>query len=362
MDEPDRRRPRAASVKDVASLANVSPKTVSNVVNGIPRVTAETRDRVLRAIEQLGYRPNMAARNLRHGRTGIIALAVPELHVPYFADLSTAIIDLAQDAGFTVLVDQTEGDPAREAAIIEGRVAQLVDGIILSPLSSTPRDLEGRRDDTPIVLLGERVAPGLADHVTIDNVAAAKVATEHLITLGRLRIAAVGAPPIEPVTAGGLRLLGFREALRQAGLPEHQELIMPVPNYFRAEGARAMDRLLAVPEPPDAVFCFSDLMAIGAIRVLHDRGVRVPDDIAVIGFDDIEEGRFSHPRLSTMAPDKASIARESLRMLTERMAGDHSGPRQLTLSAQLIARESTMGADAVAAARAAGSASRPNRS
>lgn len=341
MDEPDRRRTRAASVKDVASLANVSAKTVSNVVHGVPRVTAETRDRVLQAIEQLGYRPNMAARNLRQGRTGIIALAVPELHVPYFAELATMIIDLAHEAGYTVLVDQTERERDRELGIVEGRVAQLVDGIILSPLASTRADLEQRRDATPMVLLGERVAPGLADHVAIDNTAAARLATDHLIATGRRRIAAIGAQSTRPVTAGGLRLSGYRDALQAAGLPVAEELIIPAANFFRADGAMAMERLLQLPEPPDAVFCFSDLLAIGALRVLHDHGIRVPGQVALIGFDDIEESRFCYPRLSTISPDKESIARETLRMLRERIDGDRSAPRQLSLSATLIVREST---------------------
>lgn len=340
MDGAEKGRSRAVSVKDVASLARVSPKTVSNVVHGIPRVTAETRERVLRAIDELGYRPNLAARNLRRGRTGIIALAVPELHVPYFAELATYLIDLAQDVGYTVLVDQTERDRDRELTIVEGTVARLVDGIILSPLAITPQDMARRRDATPMVLLGERVAPGLADHVAIDNTEAARMATAHLLARGCRRIAVIGAQSTDPVTAGGLRLTGFRTAMAAAGVPVDESYVVPAANFFRQDGAAAMASLLALPSPPDAVFCFNDLMAIGALRVLHDHGVRVPDDIAVVGFDDIEEGLYTYPRLTTVAPDKEAIARESLRMLSERIEGDQSGPRQIILSSRLVVRES----------------------
>ena len=326
MNGAEKGRSRAVSVKDVASLARVSPKTVSNVVHGIPRATAETRERVLRAIDELGYRPNLAARNLRRGRTGIIALAVPELHVPYFAELATYLIDLAQDVGYTVLVDQTERDRDRELTIVEGTVAWLVDGIILSPLAITPNDMARRRDATPMVLLGERVAPGLADHVAIDNTEAARLATAHLLARGCRRIAVIGAQSTEPVTAGGLRLAGFRAAMHAAGVPVDESYVVPAVNFFRQDGAAAMSALLALPERPDAVFCFNDLMAIGALRVLHDHGLRVPDDIAVVGFDDIEEGQYTFPRLTTVAPDKEAIARESLRMLSERIEGDQSGP------------------------------------
>jgi DNA-binding LacI/PurR family transcriptional regulator len=340
MNPPEKGRSRAVSVKDVANLARVSPKTVSNVVHGIPRVTAETRDRVLWAIDQLGYRPNLAARNLRRGRTGIIALAVPELHVPYFAELATYVIDHAQSLGYTVLVDQTERDRERELTIVEGTVARLVDGIILSPLAITATDMARRRDATPMVLLGERVAPGLADHVAIDNTEAARLAASHLLSTGRRRIAVIGAQSTDPVTAGGLRLTGFRQAMAAAGVPVEESLVVPAVNFFRHDGAAAMTTLLSSSPLPDAVFCFNDLMAIGALRVLHDHGLRVPDDVAVVGFDDIEEGLYTYPRLTTVAPDKEAIARESLRMLNERIEGDQSGPRQIILSSKLVVRES----------------------
>ncbi|HZE41242.1 MAG TPA: LacI family DNA-binding transcriptional regulator, partial [Stackebrandtia sp.] len=180
-------------LKDVAELAGVSIKTVSNVVNGYPHIRPETRRRVERAVSQLNYRPNLSARNLRAARSGVIALAVPELDVPYFAELARHVVAAAEDRGWTVLIDQTEGSRDRERVVTSGIRRELIDGLIFSPLALTADDLAERTDTTPMVLLGERVGgdarPPVADHILVDNVAAAREATAHLVGLGRRRVA-----------------------------------------------------------------------------------------------------------------------------------------------------------------------------
>lgn len=181
-----------ASLRDVAARAGVSVKTVSNVVNGYLHVSAATRDRVQRALDELNYRPNLSARNLRNRRSGIVALALPELDLPYFSELTRCVIKAAESQSWTVLIDQTDGLPERESVVLQGIRDQLIDGLIFSPLAASREEITARRDDTPMVLLGELVAEGSADHVVIDNVAAARQATEHLIGLGRRRIAAIG--------------------------------------------------------------------------------------------------------------------------------------------------------------------------
>src|SRR3954452_1850681 len=200
---------RSASMKDVAARAGVSVKTVSNVINGAP-VGAATRERVQQAIVELGYRPNIAARNLRRGRTGILALAVSEVDVPYFAELARLIVDTAEEHGYTILIDQTGGDPKREQYVIDGMGTRLVDGIVFSPVAMDRLDIARRNDTTPLVLLGERVSAGPADHVAIDNVAAARTATEHLIGLGRRRVAAIGAQPSSTQGTAQQRESGYR--------------------------------------------------------------------------------------------------------------------------------------------------------
>jgi DNA-binding LacI/PurR family transcriptional regulator len=335
-------RPRVG-LKDVARLAGVSVKTVSNVVNGYVHVTPATRTRVEAAIKELNYRPNLSARNLRQGRTGIIALAVPELDIPYFAELARLVVAAAEERGLTVLIDQTGASREREQLVAEGFRAHLIDGVIFSPLALTPEDLAVRMDDTPMVLLGERVYEGPADHIVVDNVAAAKAATLHLAALGRRRIAAIGAQDDVAAETSRLRLAGYRLALEEAGLPWDDRLVVPVEAYHRADGARAMAELLDSGAAPDAGFCFNDLLALGALRTLLERGHRVPGDVALAGFDDIEDGRYATPTLTTISPDKQAIARQAVDLLADRMASRASEAREIRVPYRLVVRESTGG-------------------
>ncbi len=335
-----------ARLKDVAERAGVSIKTVSNVVNGYVHVRQETRDRVEQAIAELRYRPNLSARSLRAARSGVIALALPELDVSYFAELARHIVAAAEERRWTVLIDQTEGSPERERVVVAGIRRELIDGLIFSPLALTAADLAERRDSTPLVLLGERIGGSnlVADHVVVDNVTAARKATAHLVDLGRRRIAAIGAQKIASGVTARLRLRGYRQALREAGLTADPSLVQPTTAYHRADGAAAMAALLDRPQPPDAVFCFNDLLALGALRTLLQRGLRVPEDVALVGFDDIEDGRYSTPTLTTIKPDKEQIGRLAVQLLADRLAGDRdTTPRELFVGHELVVRESTLG-------------------
>ncbi|TCO54057.1 LacI family DNA-binding transcriptional regulator [Actinocrispum wychmicini] len=335
-----------ATLKDVAELAGVSIKTVSNVVNDYPFITPETRERVERAIKETGYQPNVGARNLRKGRTGFIVLAIPELDNPYFAELTGLVITAAHQRDWTVLVEQTHGLRDRERAVITSMGPQRIDAAILSPLTMEPDDLLDASPATPLVLLGERDIAGPADHVAIDNVAAAKAAVEHLITLGRRRVALIGDQPGKAGGTAALRVAGYRQALAEAGLPCAPELVVPAENYQRGDGAAAMAHLLGLPEPPDAVFCCNDLLAIGAIRAGLERGVAIPNQVAVAGFDDIAEGAYGFPSLTTIAPDKAAIA-ESALSLADRRVGPRgpqpAQPQDVQAPFTLKIRESTQG-------------------
>lgn len=317
------RRPRAV---DVAKLAGVSPKTVSNVVNGYLHVSTGVRARVTAAIQQLDYVPNSSGRTLRTGRTGIIALALPDLAAPYFAELARGIARVADQQGYTILVDQTDGRLDRERLVAGGLRLQAIDGLIFSPLAMTADEIAIAAGTTPMVLLGEREHPASLDRITIDNVAAARGATEHLISLGRRRIALIGDSIDTSRGTGGLRAEGYRSALLAAGLPIVPELIVSADRLRRENGITAGQALFALPEPPDAVFCCNDLVALGVLHAARERGLSVPGDVALIGVDDIEEGRYSLPALSTIAPDKDAIAHEAVALLLRRMHGDRSSP------------------------------------
>ena len=335
----------AARLRDVAERAGVSIRTVSNVVNGYAPVSEPKRLRVEAAVAELGYRPNVMARNLKHGRSGLIALVVPELDVPYFAELARAVVTTAREVGYTVVVDQTDGESERERELImrDGSAA-MFDGVILSPLALSHRDLAQRDAASPLVLLGERIADSEYDHVAIDNVAAARLATSHLIGLGRTRIAAIGDQPYETGETAQLRTRGFELAHEDAHRAVDRSLVVPTPRFHFANGAAAMQQLLAHPDgPPDAIFCYNDLVALGAIRTILAAGLRVPEDIAIVGFDDIEMGRYSTPSLTTVAPDKAAIARLAVERLLARLAGEtDDAPVELWADHELIVRESSV--------------------
>jgi DNA-binding LacI/PurR family transcriptional regulator len=333
-----------ARLKDVAALAGVSVKTVSNVVNDYAYVRAETRSRVQQVIADLGYLPNPAARRLRNGRSGVIAFAVPELDVPYFSELAHHIVHAAVAKGWTVLVDETGGVPARERIVASGIRAHLIDGAILSPLSLNVADVADRISATPMVLLGERLGSGPADHVAIDNRSAAQEATTHLIAAGRRRIAVIGSQRAPFGHTARLRLAGYRAALTAAGLRYDPALVVGSRLWRRSAGMDGARRLLELDQRPDAVFCLNDLLALGAMRTFAEFGVGVPDDVAVVGFDDIEESRYSTPTLTTMSPDKRAIAQCAVDRLAMRLEeGVRSPSEEIIVAATLKVRESSGG-------------------
>lgn len=326
------------SLKDVAQRAGVSVKTVSNVVNNYQHVTPAMRERVQRAIDELGYRPNLVARHLRKGRTGIIALAVPELNNPYFAELAGAVIDCAAEYDYTVLLDHTAGVREKEILVSQGFRSHVIDGLILSPIELEPEDLRARTESAPLVLLGEREYDEPYDHILIDNIAASRTAVRHLIDLGRRRIAFLGARHESARKPAHLRQRGWSEELTTAGLAPEESLVVATHGYDRRDGATAMAALLARGEHPDAVFAFNDLVALGAMRTLAERGLRVPQDVAVVGFDDIDAARFTDPPLTTVRQPIAEVAGTIVQMLVH---GVDAKADPVIFPTELIVRDST---------------------
>jgi DNA-binding LacI/PurR family transcriptional regulator len=338
----------SARLKDVAALAGVSVKTVSNVVNDYPHIRPATRQKVEEAIARLGYRPNLVARTLARGQSGVVALAVPELDAPYFAELAHHMVREAVARGWTVLVDETgqiheSSLLERERSAASGIRDHLIDGVILNPLALDDVDI-ARYGSVPLVLLGERLGSEHADHVAIDNRAAAAEATRHLVERGRVRIAAIGPQPLPYGHSARLRLQGYQQALEEAGRPYERALVVDSLDWRRSSGADCARQLLELRKPPDAIFCFNDLLALGAMQALREQGLRVPDDIAVVGFDDIEESRYSCPTLTTISPDKAAIAREAVRRLADRLQGSGEWEREeITIRHTLEVRASSGG-------------------
>jgi len=336
----------AATLHDVAHLAGVSIKTVSNVINDYPHIRPSTREKVEAAIAQLGYQPNLTARSLRSGRTGVIGLALPELSLSYFAELADSVMAAAERRGVTVLIEQTGGDRARELDVLTSSRRQLTDGLLFSALGLGQDDARLLEVPYPVVLLGERIFDGPTDHVTMRNVEAARAATEFLLERGHRRIAVVGAHEGEVIGSAGLRLSGYRQALDAAGVAFDPALIGYTDLWHRANGATSMRELLATGVRFDAVFAFNDTLALGAMRVLQEAGIRVPDDVAVVGFDNLDEAQYSLPSLTTVDPGREEIAETAVRVLLERIDEKDSTqpPRELFAAFSIVERESTRAA------------------
>jgi len=316
----------AVTLHEVAFLAGVSIKTVSNVINRYPHIRPATRDRVEAAVAELGYTPNLTARNLRGGRSGAITLALPDMGLAYFAELAAQVIEAAEAAGMIVQLEHTAGDRERELELLKSPRRRASDGLIFSALGMSQDDADALDVPYPLVLLGERIFGGPADHVTMRNEDAARAATEYLIASGRRRIAIIGAHEGEVVGSAGLRLAGYRKALERAGFAMDPQLVGYTGLWHRANGAETMRALLASGVEFDAAFCLNDTLAFGAMRVLQEAGLSVPGDVAVMGFDDIEEARYSIPSLTTVHPGQDWIARTAVETLMGRIATQGKGP------------------------------------
>ncbi len=325
----------------MAARAGVSLKTVTNVVHERPYVKAETRQRVLAAITELDYRPSMAGRQLRSGRSNILTLAVPRIDEPYLGSLAHALIAAATPRGYTVLIDETGGHPDRERQAAEGYPGHGIDGVIFSPLALDPQHLAAVSTHTPLVLLGEQLADSPADYVAIDNEQSAREVVQHLLGVGRRKIGFLGGQPDRATAVGALRLQGYRRQLDEAGIEPQPGWIASTYRFTREEGSRLATELRGNAPTLDALVCASDLLAIGAIRALQKLGARVPDDIAVTGWDNIVDGRYCSPSLTTVAPDLAVLAERALDALSRRIEGDRAVGGIFVVPHHLVVRESS---------------------
>jgi DNA-binding LacI/PurR family transcriptional regulator len=334
-----------ATMQDVARAAGVSAMTVSNVINGHPKVSEATRDKVLKAMARLDYRVNVSARNLRKGRTGTIGLAVPEVDSPYYGRLATAIIAAAAPLGLRVTIEQTHALRESELEALALSRNRLYDGLILSTVGMGPQDTEWLATDHPVVILGERIFGGPVDHVAMPNVDASRAATGHLVERGCRRIAFVSGAVGEETDVSSLRHAGYRQALEEAGLPPDPQLHRRLTAFTMAEGARCARDMVASGLDFDGVFCVTDTVAMGVLRGLADAGVRVPEQVKVMGFDDVPESAFLVPSLSTVDPDHDTMAERAVSLLVRRIeqTGARPEPEEFVSRFSVVARESTGG-------------------
>lgn len=337
-----RRAVRPVTMADVGAAAGVTARTVSNVLGERPNVSSRTRDRVLAAARDLGYQMNVSARGLKTGLTGLITLAIPDLGIDYFAELAQDVMREAEQHGWTVILQQTGARRENELKVLSGASRQLSDGLLFQPHALGVGDERYLTSDQPLVLLGDRIFDGPVDHVTMANREAAHAATRYLIDRGRRRIAVIGINPAGgAVSAAGLRHAGYLDALREAGLRADPQLSAVATEWHHADGGMAMLRLLELPEPPDAVFCFNDALAVGALHVLYTRGLSVPDQMSVVGFDNVGVAAHTNPGLTTIDPGRPQIVKSAMELLARRVSeGPADTPTEIVTDFSLIARRS----------------------
>lgn len=334
--------PEQATIRDVARLAGVSVATVSNVLNDARPVVAETRERVLRAVQALRYAPHAAARSMRGGSSGLIGLIVADITNTFFTSLVHAVERAANAQGLAVVLCNSDEDPAREARHLQLLRTQRVDGIILAATgqNSLARVAALTQLRAPVVLVDRGIDELGLDAVVLDNRRAALEATRHIIGFGHRRIAIIGGPA--SISTGAERLAGYREALHEAGLP-----LDPARERdagFREEPAYdAACELLALPASrrPTALFAANSLIAIGVMRAVADSRLRCPEDVSVVSIDDFAWANAFRPRLTTVAQPVDAMGDAAVRLLTERMTGQAPAePRTVVLAPFLVVRDS----------------------
>ncbi|MBV9846312.1 MAG: LacI family DNA-binding transcriptional regulator [Kutzneria sp.] len=322
-------------MSDVARLADVSIKTVSRVVNDEPGVHPATAERVLAAIDQLGFRRNLSARNLRRGSsTGIIGMVLEDVANPFYSGITRAVEEVARQFGRQVLTGSSDGDADRERELVGEFCARRVDGVLVVPAGLRHGYLVPEmRAGTPVVFLDRPAGDVVADMVLVDNIGGTVLAVRHLAAHGHTRIAFLGDSP--DIFTAGERLRGFREGCVRAGIGYDEELVAMGPHDERSV-ADALRRIDAGHRPATAVISGNNRITVNLLRVLAGR----PNRPAVVGFDDFELADLLTPPVTVIAHDAAVIGRTAAELLFSRMDGDSAPPRRVVLPVRLITRGS----------------------
>jgi LacI family transcriptional regulator len=326
------------TIYDVARLAGVSTATVSRSLNGTGQIAPGTRAAIDAAVEQLGYRPNTIARSLVTKSTQTIALLLPDITNPFYAALVSGIQQRALEAGYTMLLCTTEGDPEREEQYLSVLRAKQVDGALVDGLVLPPdRVARFVADGFPIVCLDRDVDSASVPLVQVDNRLGAKLATEHLLSLGHTRVAHVAGAPELGISEQ--RVAGYREALAEAGIEPDPALVAV--GSFTVEGGYEAAKSLLADGSPTAVFAANDLSAIGVLNAIAESGRRVPADVSVVGFDDLHLSAYTTPPLTTIHQPALEIAERAMQLLLDLSNGRKVRRLRHVLEPALVVRGST---------------------
>jgi len=326
-------------MKQVAERAGVSITTVSHVLNNTRAVSEDVQERVRAAMKDLRYIPSAVARSLKGDRTHTIGMMIPNNTNPYFAELIQGIEDASFNSGYNVILCNAYDDTRKQTAYLQVLMEKRIDGLILVA-SGSDAELSSRLQhlSIPTVVVDREVPGVLADFVEADHEEGGYLATRYLIGLGHRDIACISGPIDLPPSRA--RVEGYLRALKEAGLRFRLDYL--VRSDFTSEGGyQAFDQLLALAKPPSAIFASNDLMAIGGICAASARGVRVPEQLSVVGYDDIALASFTTPPLTTMAQPKYEMGELTARLLLERVTGKDQPLRREMLHTRLVERQST---------------------
>jgi LacI family fructose operon transcriptional repressor len=326
------------SIKDVADAAGVSIATVSRVLTDKPHVSEELRQRVMSAVDALGYRPNRIARSLRTQQSATIGLVVSDIRNPYFTAVSRAVEDMAYQNGMSVYLCNTDENPDKEQMYLSVLRNENVSGIIFSPTRLTAENFAQLNLNIPTIAIDRPIQSDRVDSVLIDNQAAAFRLAEHLIQNG-FRI--IGALFGSASSTGRERRLGFEQALREYGLPLHSDLVRYVPAKVQA-GHKAALEMLDSHTPPQAFYTSNSLLLAGALKAVRDRNLRIPDDVGLAGFDDVDWTVLVQPAITVIAQPTDEIGRTATELLLQRIENPQRPARQVILKSQLLVRQSSL--------------------
>ncbi len=328
-----------ANIKDVALHASVSVTTVSHVVNGTRFVSEVARQRVEAAVRELGYVPSAVARSLKHNTTRTFGMVIPNNSNPYFAEIIQGVEARSFAAGYNVILCNSNDDPERQAAYLRVLAEKRIDGLIFVVTGSDAvvrATLGGI--NTPLVLLDREVSGVSSDLVEVNHVLGSQMATEHLLELGHPRVACISGPP--GLSPSSQRRAGWKDALEKAGV-ERKESDLARGDFTARGGYLAMQTLLKRRPRPTAVFACNDLMAVGALTAAREAGIAVPQQLSIVGFDDIELAAFSAPPLTTVAQPKLEIGTLAAELLLERVSASRSESRRVILDPKIKVRGTT---------------------